>query len=461
MMPLIELLRSELGPESVLTGDAVSARLAGAWGRPEPLRARALLRPADTHALSTALRLCHAARQPVVIVGGGSGLVEGHRTGPDDIALSLERLDRIESIDLAGRTLTAQAGVVLERIQRAAEEAGLLFPLDLGARGSATIGGNVATNAGGNRVLRYGMTRQLVLGLEVVLADGTVVSSLNRLLKNNAGYDLKQLFIGSEGTLGVVTRVVLRLLPQPRSHLTAVAACDDFPALAGLLGHMDAALGGTLGAFEVLWGDYLRFLLEPGSPHRAPLPTSHAYYVLLDMLGGDPAGDPERFESALAGALEAGLVADAVLAKSRAEQAAWWSLRDDVFRLQQLRPLFMFDVGVPISEVEGYVANVQGRLQREFPGSTCHVFGHLGDGNLHLGVSAGPEDGSARHAVEEAVYRPLAAFGGSVSAEHGIGLEKRDWLAVSRNEGEIALMRLLKQSLDPRGILNPGRVLAA
>ena len=420
----------------------------------------AIARPADTGEVSRLLAACHEASQPVVPMGGLTGLVQGATAGPGEIGLSFERMNRIEAVDARDRTMRVQAGATLQLVQEAAEREGLMFALDLGARGSATVGGNAATNAGGNRVIRYGMMRELVLGLEAVLADGTVISSLNRMIKNNAGYDLKQLFIGSEGTLGVITRLVLRLRPLPLSHQTALLACTSFDQVTGLLGRLDALLGGAMSSYEVMWREFYELVTTPPAPGRGPIPGEYPYYVIVEALGGDPVGDQARFEQGLATAGEEGRFADAAIATSQAQRDAIWALRDDVGRLFALGHPFVFDISLPVAEMEGYVADVHRALAERLPGERCFTFGHLGDGNLHFVVvgSAGPE---ARQTVEEAVYRPLAARQGSVSAEHGIGIEKRPWLSLSRSADEIALMRRLKQALDPRGILNPGRVIDA
>ena len=353
--------------------------------------------------------------------------------------------------------MTVEAGCILQNVAEAAEGEGLFFPLDLGARGSATIGGNISTNAGGNRVIRYGMTRDMVLGLEAVLADGTIVSSLNRLIKNNAGYDLKQLFIGTEGTLGVVTRAVLRLRPKPGSHAVALAAVDRFELLPRLLRHVERGLAGQLSAFEVMWADFYRLVTTPPAKGRAPLPHGHPHYVLVEQLGGDEAADMIQFERVLGEAIEQGIIADAVIAKSEAERSAIWSLRDDVNQCLQNKPIFTFDVSLPITEMENYLEVVRDALRAHWPGTlSLMIFGHLGDCNLHLIIGVG--DKEARHAVEDIVYASLAGRSGSVSAEHGIGLEKREYLPLSRSEAEIALMRRLKQALDPHNILNPGKI---
>jgi FAD/FMN-containing dehydrogenase len=450
-------LKSQLPPGAVSDSAEASATARSFFGRRlgTPL---ALVRPGSTEEVSTVLRLCHEVRQSVVAWGGKTGLVDG-AVADGAVALSLERMNRIEEIDAVACTMTVEAGCVLQRACEAAEAKGLFFPLDLGARGSATIGGNIATNAGGNRVIRYGMMRDMVLGLEAVLADGTVVSSLNHLIKNNAGYDLKQLFIGSEGTLGIITRAVLRLRPRPVSQDTAFAALDSFEALPRFLRHMERVLGGTLSAFEVMWEDFYRLVTTAPAKGRPPSPYGHPYYVLVESLGGDRAEDSARFEHALEAALEAGDLADVVIAKSQAERDQMWALRDDVTALGRNFPIFSFDVSLKLADMESYVAEVRRELSARWPQSTLVVFGHLGDGNLHIVVGIGDRSEEARHAVEALVYGALRLRGGSVSAEHGIGLEKRAYLAWSRGPAEVALMRRLKLALDPNNILNPGKVL--
>ena len=456
-MNLIEALRDIVGTENVISGDDVRRRAVG-WADHSPCQALAIVRPADTKEVSEVLAACHAAGQPVVPMGGLTGLVRGCVAEPHEVGLSLERLRTIESVDPVNRTMTLQAGVPLEVVHQEAERHGLLYPVDFGARGSAHIGATVATNAGGNGVIRYGMTRDSVLGLEAVLADGTVISSMNRMIKNNAAYDLKQLFIGTEGTLGVVTRLVLRLRETPRSNQTAMVACREFGDVTQLLKHMDAALGGSLSAFEVMWNEFYRLVTTPPAKGAPPLGQEHPFFVLLESAGGDAGRDQARFEEALGEAIEAGLVADAVIASSEAQRESLWALRDDVESLFRLGMPVAFDISLPVTEMEGYVGEVLARLEREWPAYRRFVFGHLGDGNLHI-IAAGPPSREARHGIERCVYEPLAARQGSVSAEHGIGLEKQPWLTLSRSPAELELMRRLKAALDPGNILNPGRVL--
>ena len=456
MSELLHALAGVVGEDGLLTGEDVAARKSGIW-RSDGIAAKAIARPRTTEEVAQVLTICNAARQPVVAHGGLTGLAESAITEPGELALSLERMNRIVEVHKVERTLTAEAGAVLEAVQDAADAEDLLFPLDIGARGNCTVGGNIATNAGGNRVIRYGMTRDMVLGLEAVLADGTVVSSMNHMIKNNAGYDLKQLFIGTEGTLGVVTRAVLRLREKPRSQETLLAAATDFSQVLQLLKLMDTRLGGTLSAFEVLWNNFYRLVTTPPANQTPPLPQHHPYYVLIEAMGGDGEADAARLETAFADAHDAGLVVDAVLATSEAQRKSIWAVRDDVAQLNQHDPLFIFDVSLRASDMERYVAEVNRRLDAKFGSYFNYTFGHIADGNLHFGTAAG-NSADAYDDVKQAVYEPLAAIGGSISAEHGIGLDKKKYLRLSRNEQEIVLMRRLKRALDPNGILNPGKI---
>ena len=447
-----------MGPGGILTGEDVLSRSSG-WISRGTLQALAVVRPRNTEEVSAVMLACHDAGQPVVPHGGMTGLVEGGHAHNHEIVLSLELMNRIEEVDDTAPTMTVQSGVVLQAIQQRAEASGLMFPLDLGARGSAMIGGLISTNAGGNRVIRYGMTRSLVLGLEAVLADGTVVSSMYPIIKNNSGYDLKQLFIGSEGTLGVVTRAILKLQPQPRSQCTALIAVNEFAHLSLILRQLSAGLGGTLSAFEVMWTEFYRLMTTPPARQRALLPQTYPYYIIADALGSDQKADQERFEAVLHKISDDGLVADCVVAMSATERQAIWAIRDDVDQFHQFRPWFGFDVSMPIRHMECYVAEVRAALHTLWPANVSFVFGHMGDGNLHLNIHVGSGDMESRSRVEQIVYGGLALRQGSVSAEHGIGLEKKAYLRLCRTEQELALMRTLKNALDPKGILNPGKII--
>jgi len=460
MKNLIEEIKNIVGTSGVLLGEDVTNR-SDSWPPTGGCQAKAIIRPSSTREVSEVLRLCNAAGQAVVTHGGLTGLVGGSRTGKDDIVLSLERMHGMEPVDVINRTVTVEAGVPLQSVHEAAEDVDLLFPLDMGARGSCTIGGNISTNAGGNSVIRYGMTREQVLGIEAVLADGTIISSLNGVIKNNTGYDLKQFFIGSEGTLGIVTRAVLRLRPLPRTCNTALVAIESFEQVGSFLRDMDSALGGTLSAFEVMWNDFYKTIVGDGSKHGTPLSSDHRFYVLLESTGGHEEGDKIRFESALEEAFESGLIVDAVIAQSKQQREDLWAIRDDIEGLSKiLFPSFVFDISLGIPQMDGYVDEVRAQMTDRWPDSRLVVFGHLGDGNIHLVLTVGSYEPSEVQAAEAIVYEALGRRQGVISAEHGIGLDKRAYLKHSRSEDEIALMKTLKQVLDPKNILNPGKIFA-
>jgi FAD/FMN-containing dehydrogenase len=366
----------------------------------------------------------------------------------------------IEELDDVAATMTVLAGTPLQVVQEAAQQAGLFFPLDLGARGSCHIGGTVATNAGGNRVIRYGMARDLVLGLEVVLADGTVLSSLNTLIKNNAGLDLRQLFIGSEGTLGVITRVVLRLYPQPRSTCTAFVAAPDYDRVVALLRHAQAGLGGTLSAFEMMWPDFYTLMTTrvPGMPR--PLPVGSPAYVLIEAQGSEAGPDLARFERLLESAAGDDLITDAAVAQSPSDARAFWQVRDASGEFPRIGwPSKSFDIGIPTRRIGAFVEACRAALAARWATAETAFFGHIGDSNLHLHARVG--DGPQPQTdIEAVVYDQVRAWHGTVSAEHGIGLLKRAYLGHSRSPQEIAAMRAIKHALDPDNILNPGKIWA-
>lgn len=415
--------------------------------------------PRTTEQVSRILAICNEARFPVVPQGGLTSLCAGALADRPCLLLSLERMRGIEELDEAGRTMTVLAGTVLETVQIAADEAGFLFPLDLGGRGSAQVGGNAATNAGGNRVLRYGMMRDLVLGVEAVLADGTIISALNVMIKNNAGYDLKHLFIGSEGTLGVITRLVLRLFPKPRTACTAVVAVADYAATLRLLNACNAAFASTLSAFEVMWPDFYR-IGTTALNRQPPLPHGYNIYVLVEVLGTDPERDDARFEQVLGSISEAGLIEDAVIAQSDNQRKEIWAVRDcpGEWHKGVHWPQVAFDVSLPTRRIGDFIPYVRDLLLARWPDCVTVFFGHLADSNLHLSARV-PRDPMPEHEMEALVYQAVGEWGGSITAEHGIGRVKRDYLHHSRTPEELALMRRLKAAMDPNNILNPGTVL--
>lgn len=462
MSTLLDELIQTVGAAHVLLGDAIPPRHCSDWFQSHAAKPRALVRPATSEQVARVLAICHRYGQTVTPQGGLTGLVAGAVPAPGDIALSLERLSGIEEIDTAAATITVRAGTPLQTVQEAAREAGLLLAVDLGARGSCQIGGTIATNAGGNRVLRYGMMREQVLGLEVALADGTLVTSLNKMLKNNAGYDLKHLFIGSEGTLGVVTRAVLRLHPLPATSCTAWCALPDDVAVIAFLRHAQAKLGGALSAFEVMWPDFGELLARRLPELRASLSGSEgALQVLIETEGSDAAQDMDRLAAMLEAALEHGWIQDATIAQSLKERDAFWRRRDAVSEFPRVwSPYCGYDVSLPIGRIGVFVTRLQQALRARWPQVEHVHFGHIGDSNLHVGVHLPSAHGLFPEAeIDSCVYNLLREYGGSISAEHGIGLHKKTYLGHSRTPEELALMVRLKQALDPQGLLNPGKVL--
>ncbi|MFK7860326.1 MAG: FAD-binding oxidoreductase [Granulosicoccus sp.] len=474
---LLDTLRAIVGESNVLDSKQVRERATHFWDS-SPLNARALVRPANTQETSAVLSACHAANQVVVTHGGVTGLVNGNHSTEHNIILSLERQQAIENVDAVGRTISVQAGAILQNVQQAAEEAGLQLGLDLGARGSCTVGGNVATNAGGLSVLRYGMAREQVLGLEAVLADGTIVSSMNRMMKNNAGYDLKQLFIGSEGTLGIITRVVFRLRAATPVIRTTLMAFDNFDSVSTTLRQLDTALNGTLDAFEVIWQPFYRLNTDPDRTDtaRSPLSRDFSLYAIAESRSASGTASDDVLEQTLAQLMDDGFLLDAVVAKSETEAANIWHIREHIDIALEHDPIFVYDISLPIADMQAYVSQLENDIRQLWPTALIYVYGHLADGNLHVLVAppAIDVDASALQKKEQddknkiyqqwhkrsnqIVYGPLQDLGGSISAEHGIGLYKKPYLSMSRNTTEIQLMKVLKQTLDPKGILNRGKI---
>ena len=441
-----------LDESALLTGDRIPGKArsdASLSGRHLPI---AYVRPTTIEQISATLRICNEHRIPVVVQGGMTGLAGGANPIENSLALSLDRFSGAEEIDTAAGTMTLKAGTVLEVAQRAAEEAGFLLPIDLGARGSCQIGGNISTNAGGIRVIRHGVTRDNILGLEAVLADGTVISSLNRLRKNNTGYDLKQLFIGSEGTLGVITRAVIRLQPLPVGKATALIALSSYKNAVQLLSRAQAGLAG-LTAFEIMWDSYFGYSSE-GEGLKL-FDRHHPFAVIIEQ-SGTP--DTETLETFLGTMLEEGLIEDALIAQSEKESRKFWAVREGA-AYDRLPHLINFDVSIAIGRLGEFAEACEAALRARYPNAHIAFFGHMGDSNLHIAVSTGASDDATLHAVDEIAYGVVRDFNGSISAEHGVGLLKRDFLYYSRNLEELALMRTIKQALDPHGILNPGKVL--
>ncbi len=455
-MTIIDDLKKALGSDAVLTGDAISARYRSDASRTGKYKPLALLRPASTDEVAAVLRLCHELRQSVVPQGGMTGLAGGANPGKGDILLSLERFTGIEEIDPAAQTMTVKAGTPLETAQDAAAQAGFLLPIDLGARGSCQIGGNLSTNAGGIRVIRHGVTRDNVLGLEAVLADGTVLTMLNKMVKNNTGYDLRQLFIGAEGTLGVITRAVLRLRPLPAGRMTALCALASYDDVVEMLNRARRELQG-LSAFEAMWHSYFSFTAKADDIRL--FDRDHAFAVLIEAEGADQESGP--FEDFLSRLMEDGQIADALLAQSEKERRSFWAVREGHALDRLLPSLVNLDVSLAIGSIGSFAKACERALGERFPGAHVSFYGHIGDSNLHIAVAvadAGPDE---LHEIDAIVYRLVHDFGGAISAEHGIGTLKRDFLSLSRSPAELAVMHRIKEALDPNGILNPGKVLGS
>ncbi len=450
-------LAEAIGSDRIAAGDAVPPQCRSDWSGVDPVQPLALVSPRSTEEVVATLRLCSAHRVPVVPQGGLTGLAGAAVPHPQGIALSLARMQAIESVDAATRTLVAQAGATVQSVQEAAAAQGLRFGVDFGARGSAQIGGALATNAGGNGVLQLGMMREQLLGLEAVLADGSVLPMLRPMQKNNTGYDLKQLFVGAEGTLGVVTRAVFRLHPAPRARATALAALPHYAAALGLLGRLQSRLPGGVAAFELMWRDFVEASMAWQSL-REPFAQVWPLQVLFDLDGSDEAALQSTLEALLAEAMADGEVLDAVIAQSRAQAAALWKIREATAELPaHMHPPINFDVSLPMASIGAFAERCRASLSARWPGHHSIFFGHIGDSNLHLSVD-GASVGGDQHGVERVVYAEVEAMAGSVSAEHGIGLHKKPWLGASRSAAELAAMRAIKSALDPLGIMNPDKV---
>lgn len=458
MQDLIANLRQLLEPSAVLTGEQLGDKYSVDYTAENPHKPLAVLRPGTTEEVAAIMRACHAVAQPVVIQGGLTGLSGGATPRSGEIALSMERMNSITDLDANGMTLTALAGTPLQSIQAAAQEAGCLFPLDFGARGSCQIGGAIATNAGGNQVIRFGMARNLVLGLEAVLADGTIISSMSTMLKNNAGYDLKQLFVGTEGTLGVITRCALRLYPRLSSRATALCALSTFDATVALLGASRRHLTNSLSAFEVMWAPYFDFVTEHVDDCDSPFEKRHPIYALVEVEGTDNEADGARLEALLGEVFERGIVADAVIAQNEAQREAVWAIRDGIAEItRMLTPYASLDVSLSLDQTQAFLGDIDRELKSAFTDVLILVFGHFGDNNLHVFVTTKRHEDLEQ--IHQITYGITGRYGGSISAEHGIGQLKTGYLHHSRSPAELALMRTLKAALDPLGILNPGRVL--
>lgn len=456
---ILERLKQAAGPKGFSEDPAEIAPHLEEWRGKFHGHTPLLLKPPNTKEVSALLRICHETGTPIVPQGGNTGLVGGQIPLHGEVLLSLSRMNRIRDVDASAMTLTAEAGAILADIHTAADRANKIFPLRLASQGSCTIGGNLSTNAGGENVLRYGNTRDSVLGVKVVLADGTVLDLLRTLRKDNTGYDLKQLFIGAEGTLGVITAAALKLYPKPGNTVTAFAALSDPQAAIRLLSELQDATGGLLSTFELIPKIGLEFVLNHIPNTAAPFKLNAPWYALVE------AESPSHFD--LRSAIEQGLASsnDAVIATSEAQRQALWRLRESMSEAQKKEGASIkHDVSLPIASVPEFLARASAAVTSAIPGARTVPFGHLGDGNIHFNISV-PKRGNgdaflARwEEVVRLVHDIVHEMGGSISAEHGIGALKRTDLAHYKSVTEIELMRALKRTLDPKNILNPGKLL--
>ena len=471
-LTLLDSLRRIVGDTNVLTHDDPTADL-GAWEQDWRKRVRgtalAVVRPGSTQQVADVVKACAAAGTSIVPQGGNTGLVVG--STPDNsgtqVVLSLQRMSAVRAVDPGNSTITVEAGCVLQNLQTAAEQAGFLFPLSLGAEGSCTIGGNLATNAGGTQVVRYGNARELCLGVEVVTAQGEIWDGLSGLRKDNTGYDLRDLFIGSEGTLGIITAATMKLYPQPAAQLTAWAAVASLEDAVALLVLAQKRLSAGLTGFEVM-GQFALSLVDKHYPHlRVPLWKDAPWCVLLENSDSESEDHARtQFESLLEAALEQGLVSDAVVAENITQAHNLWHIRESISLAQAEEGLnIKHDISIPVSRIPEFVRQADAALAAAIPGVRFVNFGHLGDGNLHYNIQA-PAEGDAKVFLREQeenvntiVYDTVQAFDGSISAEHGVGELKRHKLVKHKSPVALGMMRAIKGALDPQGLMNPGRVL--
>lgn len=462
MHEIFERLKLAAGPGGFSEDAAEIAPYLEEWRSRMQGRTSLLLKPATTEQVSAILTICHETGTAIVPQGGNTGLVGAQIPLHGEVLLSLKRMNRIRALDVPGMTLTAEAGVTLKQAQDAAAGRQLLFPLSLGSEGSCTIGGNISTNAGGNHVLRYGMMRALVLGLEVVLADGRVLPMLKSLHKDNTGYDLKQLFIGAEGTLGIVTAASLRLFPHPAQMVTALTAVPSPEAALALLGHMQARTGGLLSSFELVSRPTLEMVLRHIPGTRDPLSEPSPWYVLMEVSGGAGASLEVLTQSALEEAAASEFLTDAVVAQNQAQARSFWHMRETISEAEKREGVSIkHDISVPVASIPAFIAEATAVVVKKFPGARPICFGHMGDGNLHFNFSTPSGQDAAFAAqwdeMQLTVHDIVKHYSGSISAEHGIGQMKRDLLPRYKSSEELDAMRALKHAFDPKNILNPGK----
>ena len=452
-------ISSAIGSRKLIEGESIGTRYYADWTGVNAARPLAVVLPASTEDVAETLRICNSFGQSVVPQGGMTGLSGGATPTGGDMCLSLDRMHGVQEIDESAATMTVLAGTTLQEIQEAAGRVGLDFPIDMGSRAGCQIGGVIATNAGGIRVLQSGTAREQVLGLEVVLADGTVLTSLNEMIKNNTGYDLKHWFIGSEGTLGVITRAVLRLRPKPRNRQTALCAMEDYDGALRLLKSLRARLGPDLAAFELMWADFFEFGLSAARTATTPFDKVYKLYALVERTDFDRSNSRSgELAECLWDAVDANQISDAVIAHSSTEAKSLWDIRECTSEFpSRLQPI-NFDISLPIGNIGEFVRQCKSLFKSLWPNHQSLFFGHIGDSNLHVTVDGRSIPAEPHGTVERTLYSLLEQFQGSVSAEHGIGALKKEYISYSRTQAELQTMRAIKNTLDPRGIMNPGKL---
>jgi len=457
---IISLFIEVLDNSSVLVGESLKSRFYHIWKTDIQLESLCLLLPRTTDEVSSIVKICNDNNQELIIHGGLTNLVGSTISNKTQVVISLEKMNRIIEVDESAKTITCESGVIIEDIINAVKDKNLLLPLNFGARGSAQIGGAVSTNAGGLRVFKYGMTRNLVMGIEAVLPDGTIISSLKKLMKDNSGYDLKQLFIGSEGTLGIVTKVVLRLYRLPKTRYTSLAVSNNYQDVLNLLKIMEDKISSNLTGFELLWNNTYKQMVSDKTQYNKYLPDNYKYYVFIEYMGGDFENDYNLFESIILECVDKGGIDDAVIGKDDKEQVNIWGIREDVAVLADERKFDQqFDISIPIPLIGEIIDKISRELKDCEGVKTIFPFGHVADGNIHFIIGKDSDDNELKSKINDIIYNNTQQVNGSISAEHGIGLDKKKYLIKSRSEDEIELMRLLKKSIDPKNILNPGRVI--
>ena len=457
---IAKLLTDKLGKNSVLTGKNLMQKYDHIWRMNEPTKTPLIVFPKTTKDVSEIMKICNKLSQKIVIHGGLTNLVGGTKTSNDVIVISLEKMNEIEEFDEKSKTITVQSGVILEDIINKVSERKLLLPLNFGAKGSAQIGGVVSTNAGGLRVFKYGMTRQMVLGLEAVMPDGTIISSLKKVIKDNSGYDLKQFFIGSEGTLGIITKIILKLVVSPSTRYSAIVGLNNYENVVNLLKLLEKDIGKILSGFELIWNSTYKTMINNLETVNPPLIDEFKYYVFIEVLGNETENDKILLQNSIENAINLNLILDGSIAENERELNNLWQIREDVGILDYDSKFAQhFDISIPIPKIGSLVDEIVAKLNTLEYVDKIYPFGHVADGNIHFIVGKNKNSIKIIDEINKIVYSPLKKLNGSISAEHGIGLDKKKYLNMTRSDDEIDLMRKIKKLFDPKLILNPGRII--